>query len=135
MALSLRMWVKQKLCYRKHIVFFAAYSSKPQRGEKMVDYIETFKIDGMVYGIEDLTAPGDHFIHTEPYSRYQLWRGGCGIGNADTIAEARTQIHEYAKRCVSAALKKASNRVSELTVTATKLGSDPFNLCMFLVKK
>lgn len=66
----------------------------------MVDYVETYVIDGVTWGIEDYEAPGDHFF---PFGykkgsrkRFNIWRGGGGCGNFDTLDQARKRLLEYA---------------------------------------
>lgn len=98
----------------------------------MVDYAETYKINGQNYGIEDYSRPGDHFMPSEPHKRFRLWRSGCGIGQADNISKAREMLHSYALAQALAEYSDHKQRMEAAGHVVTKLGGDPFNLGKFL---
>ncbi len=55
-------------------------------------YVEQYEITGRVLGIEELMPESDKRIDG---IRYQLWVGGCGVGRAKTIEEARGALVRY----------------------------------------
>ena len=63
-----------------------------------IPYVETYKIRGSICGIEDYTQgrKKDHFMADLPHKRFKSWFGGGGLGDSDTIEEARQKIADYA---------------------------------------
>src|SRR3990167_3640218 len=73
----------------------------------MTNYIEEFTILNRRYGIEDYKSPGDHFMQDKATHRYQLWAGGCGVDNADSLKEARDKLFSHVISDVTAKKDKA----------------------------
>lgn len=103
----------------------------------MGNYRETFTILSRTYGIEDLDQPGPHFFVTrtqDAHGRFRLWAGGCSIGQANTIEEARQKLHAYIATRLGENLRNYQVQVAELT-NALAVLEDPFHLALFLVQK
>lgn len=94
-------------------------------------YAETYVINGRTYGIEDYSQPGDHFFPEKPHKRFKLWAGGCGIGDHDSLDEARKMLHAYAYSHVNAEYHGHQERAVSAQRALQKLGGDPFNLGRF----
>lgn len=100
----------------------------------MVDYVEEFTVLGKRLGIEDMedTRPGvEHFFPEHATHRYQLWAGGCGVGRANTIQEAREILHDYAIRQARDLADKATRSLEAANAVLKKLGEDPTYLFRF----
>ena len=104
----------------------------------MTTYIESFKILGREYSIEDYKdghPDKDHFFaetaRKEKWPRYKLWVNGGSFGSAKTLAEARQKIHDYVICCVSEQLKEGQELVATANATLKKLGDDPSFLFRF----
>lgn len=67
----------------------------------MVHHIEKYTIRGSSYGIEDREDgrhDADHFFPDDKTrKRFSCWVGGCGIGQFDTLEEARTKLIDHAR--------------------------------------
>ena len=96
-----------------------------------VTYREQFCVGTSTFGIEDYEQRGDHFFPDLPHKRFHLWRNGCGIGQADTIDEARKIIHIYVVSHFRAARAGHRERMQEAERILGSLGDDPFNLGRF----
>lgn len=104
----------------------------------MSEYIESFNIPGVKnFGIEDRYAEHDPskpaWPRVDDQKRYQVWAGGCGIGTASSLEEAREMIHGYAMKQISADLTTHRQKIDQLEWTANSLGVDPFYLGRFLL--
>jgi hypothetical protein len=88
----------------------------------MTRYAETFNINRRVYGIERL-ADG----------RLRCWVGGCGIGVADSMDEARQILHGYAISEATALVGSATEQLTRAREALVLLGADHFNLGRFRV--
>lgn len=97
----------------------------------MVDYIETYTINGRSYGIEDYKKKGDHFMADQPHKRFRLWANGCGIFQCDDLDEARKVLHSHAVSHVNAEYHGHHERMASAQHAVQKLGDDPFNLGRF----
>lgn len=68
----------------------------------MVDYVQTFVVEGRRYGIEDQEAPGKHFFPDKykagERKRFSCWAGGGGFGQHDTLEAARLAMANYIRR-------------------------------------
>jgi len=99
-------------------------------------YIETFVIDGTTYGIEDYKdgrPPEDHFMADRAKKRYKCWKGGCGVGDRDTLEQARKLIYDYAQLYLSTEHCKTTLRLQSLSKTLSRLGlDDVFQLAQFV---
>jgi hypothetical protein len=63
----------------------------------MIPYVEEYKIANMRFGIEDYKQKRKgHFMPDLPHKRYHCWVNGGGIGQADTLQEARQIIFQLA---------------------------------------
>lgn len=100
-----------------------------------VTYRESFNIPGCPnLGIEDYDdgLPDEqHFMRGEAKKRFQLWSGGCGIGTADTIEEARRKIFDYAMQYLSDEKFKANQKLNLVAGSLETLDADVFNLARF----
>lgn len=102
-----------------------------------VHYIEEFTILDKPFGIEDYKdgrPPSEHFFVDGVTKRYQLWSGGCGIGTASTLHEARGKIHQHAFNMIKSRLKTANDSAQKAVQALTLLGDDPAFLFRFEVK-
>lgn len=101
----------------------------------MVDYVEAFNIPGVgSVGIEDRYAappPSAEAARVDGKKRFQVWSGGCGIGYAADMNEAREIIHTHVTKRLSGDLKKHRQQVNQLEWAMHMLGSDQFNLGKF----
>lgn len=88
----------------------------------MTDYIEEYDIAGKLYGIEDLHSKKDRFM---------LWAGGCGFGRAQDIHEARSKVHEHARKRIVAEICGMKDDLRSAESDMKKLGDDPFFLSRF----
>lgn len=92
----------------------------------MVDYAEKYTINRVVYGIED------HGDRADVVARFQMWRGGCGIGHTETMDEARKLIHAYARNQLRMEIQSYSEIVDRADTAYRRLGDDPFYLGKFI---
>jgi hypothetical protein len=100
-----------------------------------VTYLETFRIRGLpTLGIEDYEQPGEHFMPNSDHKRYQLWSGGCGIGQADTLEEARNKVLAFAKLRLIEQIAPLEKKTREIKQSIALLGDDVFNLGRFKVE-
>ena len=84
----------------------------------MSNYIEEAEIAGMSFGIEDHASPGKHFFNGAEYKkdkskRFQMWTGGCGIGYAKTINDARKELLAYVVMQLRERIVKAQLEINE----------------------
>lgn len=82
----------------------------------MVDYVQTFVVEGRRYGIEDHEAPGAHFFPHKYASgerkRFTCWVGGSGIGQYDTLEEARLAMGNHIRREYREKVEAARDQVT-----------------------
>ena len=102
----------------------------------MVHCVERYVIPGAgSYGIEDYESPGLHFFLDEYLSgrckRFRLWRNGCGVGQADSLEEARQLIHDYARHHLQDEFERLDKTLAGITASRKKLGDDVFRLGRF----
>jgi hypothetical protein len=100
----------------------------------MVDYILTFVIpQAGTYGIEDYKKPGDHFFPHLPHKRYRVWKGGCGIGQRDTEAEAIELIRQHAREHLEKQRTALLDRLLECTNSLKEMrtGTKLYGLASF----
>lgn len=91
----------------------------------MTIYAETYMIDGSICGVEDYRQRGKHFMPTMPHKRYKSWFGGGGLGDSDTLQEARQKIYDYAKLRLHDEIDKLL--ITENTLrTLIEQGLEPF---------
>lgn len=80
----------------------------------MVDYVQTFVVDGRRFGIEDQEAPGDHFFphHYKDglRKRFSCWMSGGGFGQHDTLEEARQSMAQYIRLIHRGGVEKAAQQ-------------------------
>jgi hypothetical protein len=95
-------------------------------------YIEEYKINGRVYGIED-NQDGEVHYFTEGKKRYNTWVGGCGIGSFDELEDARRVLWTYARGDINRKLLNLEDDMSNLVADRHKLGDDPRYLIRFEV--
>lgn len=105
----------------------------------MVAYLECFEICGAAYGIEDYADGKGEDAHFFPekyrsgeYQRFHLWRNGCGIGEAATLAEARKAVHLYATRTLRREVVELEDKLANRRDAIARLGLDPFYLSRFI---
>lgn len=107
----------------------------------MTKYIEKYEVPGdSFYGIEDYLdgqPMKDHFFgykfDKDRDPRYLLWRGGCGIGTAETINEARGKLFRFIRDRINQKHKCLIKQTDEISGVVGQLGDDPFNLGEFRV--
>ena len=78
----------------------SVYGSTREKRD-MVAFIETYDMLGSKYSIEDLEdgrPMEEHFMGGDARQRFSCWVGGCGIGQFDTLEEARTRIRDHVLR-------------------------------------
>ncbi len=98
-------------------------------------YLETFLVCGERAGIEDFEDGqplGDHFFggkHNQG-KRYSCWVGGCGIGPAATLEEARERLFNYFRARLGDELTKLKSRTALVDAELNKL-TDPATLLRF----
>ena len=67
---------------------------------EMIPKLEEYKIASMYLNIEDYKQKpkkGEHhFFADHPHKRYHCWASGGGLGEADTIEEARQILFRWA---------------------------------------
>lgn len=91
-----------------------------------MDYVESYRIVGTTYGIEDYEQPGDHFCVSEKHKRFECWVNGCGIGEGyNSIVEAREFIRQDAIEALNEEIGKLSRRLFECQEAAALLKVDP----------
>lgn len=105
-----------------------------------VVYIEEFKVLGRTYGIEDHEdgRPDDEHFFPQHYregreQRFKLWAGGCGIGQAKKIEDARYALHAFVVTRLLEEAKEARARAKVCSEALELLGTDSFNLGRFRV--
>lgn len=98
-------------------------------------YLEQFKIPQVGnIGIEDLEdgrPASDHFMPDLQQHRFHMWWNGGGIGNADTLEEAREFCLGYATRRLKTKIAELRRDLREAEGAQTTMGDDPFNLGQF----
>jgi hypothetical protein len=98
-------------------------------------YKEKFVVRGTTYGIEDYEQKGvKHFMPHLKHKRFHNWAGGCGIGDYDTIADARGALLAFITRRTKDDLERAEKVVDECDGVLEMLDNDPFNLSAYKVK-
>lgn len=104
-------------------------------------YIETFKINGTTYGIEDYEdgrPMEDHFFgHTYKSggcNRFRLWRGGCGFGQATTLKKAREEVFHYAMSELTRKRNQAKTEMHAASRALNRLDGDVAHLFRFEVE-
>lgn len=105
-----------------------------------VEYIERFEIlSDSSYGIEDHEdgRPADQHFFGADYpkgrKRFMVWRGGCGFGEFDTLAEARQKVYDYAKERLIRRERELQEELGKVGLSISLLGKDVFNLGEFKV--
>ena len=107
----------------------------------MAKYIEKYEVPSdSFYGIEDFLDGQpikDHFMgyrfDKDRDPRYMLWRGGCGIGHAQTITEARIKLFQFIRARVNDKHEELIKQTDKISEVVGQLGDDPGNLDQFLV--
>ena len=79
----------------------------------MVEYVQKFSINRVTYGIE------------EKEGRFQLWKGGCGIGNASSLDGARKMIRDYAASALRMEIESYQDIISRTRRALDILEMDP----------
>jgi hypothetical protein len=98
----------------------------------MVKYRESFKVNGRLYGIEDYEdGQDDHFMPDRATQRFHLWAGGCGIGGANSIEDARRLVHSYIVSHLRAERAGFQERANNADRCLSKLGEDFWGLAKF----
>lgn len=103
------------------------------------DYVETFVVPrgrhDCTYGIEDFEVPGDHFMpfryENGECKRFMLWSGGCGIGEADTLEEARQLLQAFIVSQLHVECGVLRETLVRNQAALDWLGGDPFRLGRF----
>ena len=88
-------------------------------------YVERYDIGTGFFGIEDYQKPGDHFFPDKPHRRFRSWYNGCGIGQSDTIKEARKIIFDFVIRDLARSFDYAFETFSKNVMILDKLGDEP----------
>lgn len=72
--------------------------------------LETYKVANMELSIEDykqkLPKGESHFFADRPHKRYHCWVNGGGLGQADTLEEARKVLFDWATARLNEAIYK-----------------------------
>lgn len=75
-----------------------------------VTYLKSYKINNLIYGIEDQEQAGEHFFPHQykegSRQRFSIWRGGCGCGQAKTLEEAEKKLQAYIKNEIAQNIEK-----------------------------
>lgn len=86
----------------------------------MTAYIESYRIRGTLWGIEDHEdgkPAKEHFFHAEFLAgrrkRFECWSGGGGFGQCDTLEEAQALLRGYLRQRTEEDRKKAIQTVSD----------------------
>ena len=106
-------------------------------------YIEEYSIDGHKFAVEDHEdgQPAEkHFFHNHYLSgegkRFHCWHNGCGVGQFDTLADARFKIRDYALNDANRKYNMALDHKREAIAIIDALsGDDIFKLAAFLAKE
>ncbi len=96
----------------------------------MVAFIETYDILGSRFSIEDLEdgRPMDeHFMGGDARWRFSCWRGGCGIGQYDTLEGARTRIRNYVLTAAAKRRREAVLSQQAAISVINALGTGPLS--------
>ncbi len=102
--------------------------------KKINPYIESYRIDDNRYDIEDYDDGQDpkiHFMAMYPHKRFRLWMNGAGLGQADTIEQARKNLFDLICRMEKDALTAYRKVVKVRERAIRKLGSTVSNLQKF----
>lgn len=98
----------------------------------MVAYIEQFETPQGTYGIEDHKdgrPVSEHFFHDRKgRKRFHCWENGRGIGEFDTLEEARRRVHGYAIARLRNEVTAARARIAVLQKKLDKIKDDVFHL-------
>jgi hypothetical protein len=103
-----------------------------------VDYIETFKILYNTFGIEDHKdgkGKDKHFFHEDfilgKRKRFEDWRSGCGIGEFDTLEQAKKHLLAYVSADLNERMEKLIHDLEEVFAAKKQLtlkGLDSFKV-------
>jgi hypothetical protein len=93
-------------------------------------YIETYKVNGVTSGIEDIADGGTHYFK-EGCKRFRLWTGGCAIGSCNSLEEARHLLWQYLTTKCSIEIKSLEDKLVKLYEIKDKLGNDQRYLVRF----
>jgi predicted nucleotide-binding protein (sugar kinase/HSP70/actin superfamily) len=88
--------------------------------------------------IEHYVIEGDCFYHIEKILSehddndfFRVWCGGCGIGSAPTINEAREIIYKHSKDSLQRKIDEHEMTLLTFKKSLKILGDDKFNLGIF----
>ena len=88
----------------------------------MIDYVESFNINGTRCGIEDYEAPGRHFFLDRPHKRFKCWVGGCAICHGhDLLAEAQHHMDSYMGNQLHEQYAEATKKAKGIATAACTL--------------
>lgn len=98
----------------------------------MITYVEEYRILNIRCGIEDKDSNNPSII----LDRLHIWFGGCGIGSADTLPNARSILYGHIQALIARRTREHEDALLPLRAAGNLLGmSDPFQLGRFLVTK
>jgi hypothetical protein len=93
--------------------------AKRKKNRKIEEFMVGRKPEnGMIVGPGEwvyFTEEPEGSIFHDGKNRYTLWNGGCGIGHANTKAEAREKLFEYVLKQIDAKVLETAERLDELT--------------------
>lgn len=107
---------------------------------QQIKFIEQYDVPGVgrfaIEDYEDGAPAAQHFFPHTKHKRYHLWRNGCGIGQADTLADAKLQIRKYVLNSLLRQRDDLSVKLSAVNYNLTKLavGVDYAGLDKFKVE-
>lgn len=106
----------------------------------MPTYIETYVIPGSGrYGIEDHDDGQIGHFFPDRYKegkskRFQLWSGGSGIGDVNTLEEAWGSIHHHIMQDLKRKQKTLESDLARVNKSIKSLGTNNRNLVRFEVQ-
>ena len=74
-----------------------------------------------------------HFMHTKPPKRYYCWCNGGGLGEANTLDEARQKLFDFAMDRLHEGVKRFTGKLHACLDAQRTLGEDINNLQKFKV--
>jgi len=94
-----------------------------------VIYKEAYDINGQNCGIEHIKPTK---VGVPQDELYKVWVGGCSIGVADTIGEARKHLHEHMRGAMFNKSGELNAKLMQAQFAYNQLGDDPFYLGRFM---
>lgn len=99
----------------------------------MSEYTKQYKACGRTYGIEDLEDGKKNHWNLgkkkgqQGYSRFLLWAGGCGVGRAKTLQQAKIDMQAHIVKDLQRGKKTHSAALIEINSALAAIERGPID--------